>query len=92
MKHEIVFQLYATRIKNVDKGIESSYPGSWAKKYWSLVKRKLEFNLQTYMIDQGVVTLCDKHDYNQKITVAVFTGLEHRLVLQQAENKKKAKD
>ena len=62
MKHEIVFQLYATRIKNVDKVIQGSYPGSWAKHYWSLVKRKLEFNLQTYMIDEGVVTLCDKQD------------------------------
>jgi len=54
MKHEIVVQLYLKRIKNVQKVIEGCIPNSWAENYWIEVSNKLQNNLDSYLIDEGI--------------------------------------
>jgi len=42
------------RIKNVQKVIEGCIPNSWAENYWIEVSNKLQNNLDSYLIDEGI--------------------------------------
>lgn len=54
MKNEFVVQLYINRLRNVQNVIDNCAPDSWAEKYWIKVYNKLQYNLDNYLVDEGV--------------------------------------